>query len=448
MSRGRANPILPALCLIGFTAVCLVPAHSPAALPVDEALAEATRYRGWEVASFEVTGLDRHLADDLRDGLALNGKRGLLRTRRPPLFPGTLADDVKRARAFAAQNGFPWAEVRIAFRPDHKARKVGVTFELAPGPTVVIDSLSVSGVPDYVDAAAARGAPLSRGARFTESDLTRATFTLNEALAMEGHPRATVTPRVSLRDSTRAEIVLAAKPGPRCVFAGTRIAGAPDDLRGLVLRNAQPSDGEQYTPTALRRARRNVRELDLFRRVDVTVSEPRDGEVDLLVDLVPRKPRSIEVDLGYWTDDFLRAGTRWRHRNLLRGGRGVELKGSLSRFRRDGSFNVWWLSPFGPRTRLTTRLHYVMELEDGYDLNSAQAEVWASKRVGLGGELQAGVSVADVSLKVTTTDTDAFKAESGLLTSLHLRANMDHVDDLIDPTRGVSWSGRLEWSPP
>ena len=424
-------------------------AMTAVASDVPDPLAETPRYRGWDVVSFDVRGLEPTLADDLRIGLALNGRRTLFRTRRPPLFRRTLADDLQRARAFTARMGYPWARFRVVFVPDRKGGKVGVILEVAPGPAVVVEAVSVSGVPDHlVSDTVANGAPLAVGRRFTEPDLEEVLASLQASLAEGGYPKAVVTPNVTMRDSAHTSVAIEVRSGPRCVFGEIRQNGAPDDLVPLVMKNVGWASGRRYSPTTLREARRNLRELDLFRRIDVFVGEPGDGAVPLVVELVPRKPRTAEIDLGYWTDDFLRVGARWRHRNLLGGGRGTELKGTLSRFRRDSALSVWWPSLFGPRTRLTSRLYYAQEREEGYDLDNAQAELWGSKLMGRSGRLQAGVTVADVNLTVRTSDPLSFQAQSGLLTSLHLRANLDDVDDPINPTSGTSWSGGVEWSPP
>ncbi len=83
--RGAAMIAAAVLVVVGIFSVTpggAVPAEGDGADDVG-------RFRGWTVASFKVTGLDAALARDLSSGLVLNGKRGLLRTRRPPLFAAT-----------------------------------------------------------------------------------------------------------------------------------------------------------------------------------------------------------------------------------------------------------------------------------------------------------------------------------------------------------------------
>jgi outer membrane protein assembly factor BamA len=421
------------------------PVH--ARTPSRDAPVDVSRFRGWEVSSFAIDGPAPRISAVLRRGLALNGKRSLFLVKRPLLFRDVLADDLSRARIFMAQIGYPHAVIDVEFKPERKNRKVGVVFRIASGPAVTIEKLTINGQPSGFDSGQNIQSSLVEGRRFREADLNQAVTRLRDALAESGYPRATVDSRLSLIDSTHTTIDLDIEAGPRCRFDGTRVDGAPDDLRDLVLRNARPDEGVLYSPEWLRRARRNVRELDLFRRVDVRAGEPNPDTVDLMVGVVPRKMRSTDLDVGYWSDDFLRTSARWRHRNLFGRGRGAELKGALSRYRRDAGFNTWWLSLFGPRTRLSARLQYVLETEDGYDLRSHQAELWASKRMGRIGQFQTGLTVADVSVDVPPQNQDLFRATDGLLTILHLRLNNSNYNNPVDPTGGLSWSGRLEWAP-
>lgn len=436
--------------LVVMTALCLLLpfASARATLPLSDALTESTRYRGWDVSALSVTGLDKPLADSLRRGLALLPRRNLLRTRRAPLFAATLEADARRARIFLAQRGYPWARIAVDFAPARDKRRVEVTLIVTPGPPVLIDRLDVTDLPDGLSGPATRGAPLLEGGRFTEHDLERATTGLAEIVAAAGHPRATITPEVALRDSDRVQIDLHVEAGPRCRIGPARLTGASRDLLDLARRNVAFTEGRLYAPRHLSDARRNLRELDLFRRTDLSVDDPHDGVVDLLADLAPRKPRSTEIDVGWWTEDFLRVGARWRHRNLLRGGRGGEVRVAASRFRREGAASLWWPTLLGPRTRVTTRFQVVREYEDSYDLASEQTELWELKRIGDGGTLQGGVTVANVRYDAKSSDAGSFLAQDGLLTALHLRANLERVDDPIDPTRGLSGSARAEWSPP
>ena len=333
----------------------------------------------------------------------------------------------------------------MSFTPDREKRRVGVVLAVMPGPPTLISRLNVSGAPEDV---AATGAPLRSGARFVEADLERAVADLAAGVAAAGHPRASVEPTVTPTDSERVDVGLAVQPGPRCFIGEAHLEGAASDMIGLAHRSIAFTEGRLYAPRLLRDARRNLRELDLFRRVTLVTDEPRGDVVDLLGDLTPRKPRTLEIDLGYWSDDFLRVGARWRHRNLLRGGRGGEVRGVLSRFRREGATSLWWPALLGPRTRVTWRVEVLREDEDSYDLDSEQTELWALKRIGDGGTVQGGITVADVRYVTLSSDADVFLAQDGLLTALHLRAGLERVDDPIDPSSGLTLSLRTEWSPP
>jgi len=429
-----------------FFAAAFVLSSSWCAAATRDASGEAGRYKGWTVSSLEVRGLPQGMAGSLRRGLVLNGRKGVIRTRRALLFPRTVDEDLQRASIWLAQCGYPWADIAVEFRPDSAGRKVEVTLVVDPGPAVRIADFELRGVPEGVETGEA--VTLSPGLVLAEDDLARDVAALTGALASSGYPRPSVTPVVALLDSSRASVVLAVETGPLCRFGAAHLDGVAPDLERLVRKNLELPAGDLFAPKTLKRARTNLRELDLFRRIDVSAGELRDGVVDMIVAVQPYKARTLEIDVGYWTDDFLRAGVRWRHRNLFGGGRGAELRVFASEFRRDGTMSLWWPSLLGPRTRVIGRLHLSREFEDAYDLDSDQGELWASRRIVSGGWLQAGIAVADVRLNVRTSDPTAYAAQDGLLAAMRLRMSLDRIDNPIDPTSGTSWSAQVEWSPP
>ena len=331
-------------------------ADEPVAMPPDEALVEAASYRGRDVSSLVITGLPRQLGNDLRKGLALFGRRGLLRHQRAALFGDVLDADIRRARIFLAQRGFPWSEIGIVFEPRPDKKTVDLVFAIAPGPPVQVDALEIRGLPDPLSVGAPPELALKRGARFTEAALEASKTRLEDFVAGAGYPLTRIDTAVDLLDSLRAGVRFEIDSGPRCRFGDIRIDGPPADLERLAERSLPRLYGRLYAPEHLGDSRRNLQELDLFRRIDVGLGAPDDGRIDLVASLQTRKLRSAEFDLGYWSSDFLRVGALWRHRNLLGGGRGVEFRGDVSRFLVQGTFSAWWPALLGPRTRTTFRL--------------------------------------------------------------------------------------------
>ena len=128
---------------LGFAALALLPAR-PDAEP-----STWQRFKGLPVSSLKITGLGPELAKPLEEGLALAGRRRLLRTERPLFFAETLEKDVARSRLFLARHGHPHARVQADADATPDGKTVRVTLKIEPGPQVRVQRVQVSGLPAF-----------------------------------------------------------------------------------------------------------------------------------------------------------------------------------------------------------------------------------------------------------------------------------------------------------
>lgn len=409
--------------------------------------AEASRYKGWKTASVKVQGLETDLANDLVKGLALSGQFKLYRRVRPRFYPRLLEEDIQRARLFLARRGYPDAEVAARFLPEPKKERVGIRLEIKTGPAVHIARLEIAGLPPDWAADAQTPAGLQRGRIFSEPALSRATGTLEAALRDDGYAFAKVQSAVTRCDSQQVAIHLAVTPGARYQIAGVAVTGTRPDLAPLARRTMSVRIGERYSPELVERAQSNLRMLNLFRQIRISTIDVGQDSLEMRAELIDRRPRSLEAGVGYWSDEFLRAQLRWEHRNLLRGGRGVGVTASHSRFLQSANASTWWPALLGARTRTTLRIGFERQWEKSYELLSRELELGATYRISPWSQLRASVAVARVDVDVTTPEEAAFIELGGLLTVLSLRWSRDRVNDRLYPTRGtVAWTS-AEWAP-
>jgi outer membrane protein insertion porin family len=407
----------------------------------------AARYKGWTVTSLQVTGLDVGLAAELKKGLALAGQKRVIGTRRARLFTGTLQEDLKRTSLFLATHGYPYAQVDVACEPEMKGRNVRVILNVRPGTPVRADTVTVRQVPEALYAPAKSALTVGPGDILRDSEVERSRHLLQDLMQKAGYPFAQVSVRADRVDSGLVALHYEARPGQLCRFGEVIVSGVGDDQVPLVRKTIDVRAGDLYSPTTLQQARINLRTLNLFRQIRIDVQEAEPAVVDVHADLRPRYPRTSEVSFGYWTDDFFRIRARWQHRNLLRAGRGLEVRGAASRFRQEGGVSLWWPALFGSRTRFSNRLQLTRESEESYDLLNTELELAAVYYFSLLSSLRIGAALSDVDVEVETEQAGAFAERGGLLTIFSLRWNRDATDDRIYPTRGTVNSALLEWAP-
>ncbi len=419
--------LLLALCLQGATA---------------QAPPDPQDYKGWQIASFGVTGIAQDLVRPMTDGLALAAERGLLRKQRPTFFPQMLAQDLQRARLFLAQHGYPRAHIVPQLSPNPADRSLSVVFEIAPGPPVVVGEIVPVGVPaEIARQRPALTRPLEPGALFTDRRLSAAVDQVTSILQDGGHAHARVEPAVEYIDSTTVRVVLDAAAGPVFHFRETRVEGAPRDLERLSIRTADIRRGETYSPAALDRAVEQLRLLDLFRQIRVAAYESGAESLDVVLELAPREPRSVSFGIGYWTDDYLRVRTGWRHRNLLGRGRGLGVELRASRFLQSATLRYWHPLLVGRRTRGTVDLGYRHELEDNYTLGISRLEAGLTYQHSLTTRWRGSLALSYNELDVDPDALDAFQEPGGVQSDLTLAWLREDVDDRISPRWGsVLWA--------
>jgi outer membrane protein insertion porin family len=399
---------------------------------------------GLALTSFEIRGVPDAVSDALKSGLALEGEKSLL-GRKHPVFESALLDaDVRRAQLFLARQGYPWARVapRVEFRG--QGREVGVTLDVALGPTVQIDSVRVSGVPADLDKEIRRAVGPRAGTRFVDANVDAAAGAAALVLQDAGYAMATVEPRVEFIDSIRVRLRLVAHPGTLYVFGSTRIDGLPPDLVPLATRSVDIDRGARYSPESLDSARKNLQLLNLFRQIRVSAVPARAETLDVLAELSPREPRTIEARVGYFSEDQFRTRLSWEGRNTFGGGRGLKVMGSYSIYNQEARISTWWPTLFGPRTREELSFAGTSVNEDAFDQWQVglQATTWyrRSHRTTTSQSLQFGY--------VDSHFKDGSEPDLvGLMTILESTVSLDRTDDRLRPTRGWLTWGKGDWSP-
>jgi outer membrane protein assembly factor BamA len=231
-----------------------------------------------------------------------------------------------------------------------------------------------------------------------------------------------------------------------CFFGDVIVENVGGDLVGLARKTTGIRRGATYSHAALQEARENLRTLNLFQQTRLAIVDAAPDTVNVIADLVERRPTNIEASLRYWTDEQVQGAARWTHRNLFKGGRGATAGVSASPFLQRADGSTWWPALAGPNTALTATLRAERESEASYDTGSAGIILGLRYNRSFKTSTMAGVDVAYVEV----TDHAAgvpIAAQDGLLTALQFEANRRDTDDPITPTRGTSTGVRFEWAP-
>ncbi len=250
--------------------------------------------------------------------------------------------DVLRLRKFYHDQGYYNTQVdTLVERLDASA--VRVTFTIAEGQPIVIDSLSIAGL----DGVANRrdvmaGLRLHVGMPFDVNALAVELDTITARLRNSGYPNVELLRNYTVRtDSLKASIAITALPGPLAHIGQIRVHVVPVDSAhsqqigdDVVRELLGIHSGDLYSDEQLVAAQRKLYQLGAYRHVDVSpdsVQAQGDSIVALNVDLREDYMQQLDTKYGWGTLDCFRTGAQYTNKNFLHQARHFELAAQLSK---------------------------------------------------------------------------------------------------------------------
>jgi len=419
------------LAVAAVLAAVAAPAEPPA-VPDDVWL-----FRDRPVGTVRIEGLADDVASGLRDGLALAADEAVL-------YPSVLEADLRRARLFLARHGHGEPRVRVSVVPHWRGRKVDVTFVVESRP-VLVERLEFDGTPPGFERAERDLRRQLVGKAFTDRSADSAAATLRKELRENGWALAEVGAAVARTAGGGAGLKLRARPGNLYWWGDTVVQGVPDDLAGLAVRVADLERGRLYSSKDVERAEDNLRLLGLFGRLRLDAEPVAPDTLEMRIDVGQRKPRTVKTGLGYWTDEGIRGGAQWEHRNFFGGGRSFGAGGVASQYRQEGFVSARWPALIAPRVWTELRLSVKNATEENYDQLETGASLgnrwWFTTR----SSLFFGASTSRVQVNGRLPDFDGERDDFVFALPVDLR--YDGSDDVLRPARGRKLAVSAEWAP-
>jgi len=407
----------------------------------------STAYKGWTVQAVRIEGMaNEDLARDLKDGLALALRQGFLGRGRPTFYPQTLDEDIRRTRLFLARRGYPHATVGVRFEGNAKRETVVVVFDIRLGDPVIVSSVVIDGIDGELIEKTRDDVKVKKGEVFRDAHVNESTSRLLKTLRESGYAHAQVTSSIEWIDSTTVGVHLDVESNGLFYFGDVSVEGAPEDLVPLVKKTARIRSGRLYSPKTIDNAHKNLRVLDLFRQVRFVPKESAPDTLDVVVEVIMREPRTIDMLVSYFNDELLKVGARWTHRNLLKKGRGVQLAAQASKFLQEVRPSVWWPGLVLPRTRLVFALKARRENEASYEAVSYGGDISVRYAYSLETALRSGIEVEDITIDVKG-DTALTDLQDGLKTVLFAMFDHNAANDWIMPTEGRVLRSWVRWAP-
>jgi len=211
-------------------------------------------------------------------------------------------------------------------RPESRLPAVAVVYRITEGPPVEIENVELDwngavAEPDREQLKAKL--PIQAGQRFRSERYELAKQEARFLLADRGFPFAEIEGRAVVNlERNRADIFLEIESGPRCTFGTLSIDQPPTGTDEAVLRRAITfRAGEPWSAAKLEVSRRNLLQLNVYQSVIIERGPPPaedGGAVPVTLRLGIREPRSLQLGVGYGTEDRLRLQASLTWRNMFR----------------------------------------------------------------------------------------------------------------------------------
>ena len=281
--------------------------------------------------------------DQLRSKIALTGQGSMVGLRRTlgflpfvppvgahPFDPVEMGRDVVRLRHYYQRSGFPKADVDYQAKYLAKSDLVSVTYRIAEGPPLMVDSLSFEGMDTALTLPTGLERSWQEFARKQHREIQRAGEDERRALAdstvrwfrAHGYPfaNARVVARIDSA-ANRANLAVQVSPGARYRIGRIQVTGTKTIPEHEIVRQLSVHAGQWFDAQALEQARQQLTQMDIVRLASVDVPRDSAGDTSVVVRLhMAENPQYlIKGEGGYIASGGLTVQGTWTNRSWLGG---------------------------------------------------------------------------------------------------------------------------------
>ena len=318
-----------------------------------------------------------------------------------------------------------------------------VAISLVLGPLYHVRAVTIDG---ELPASAQNILPLKPGAPAVAANIVGAGAQLLAALGERGYAFAKVDPPIAYEDQVDSvlDVTFHVEVGPQVRIGEIRLEGLKSVHEKPVRRKLTLHTGEQYSSSAVERARHDLLAMGVFSAITVQVGTVVDdsGGVPIVFQFRERPGHAVTVNIAYSSDLGGSGGLTWTDRNLF--GNAQQLSVSASVLNVGGSATtglgydtgVKFIQPdfFRPDQSLQLAVGAVKQYLQAYDQTAVTNGATLTRKLNKNWAVNGGVSSAHEQIIQEGTTRDY------TLVALPLSVSYDSTDlssPLDDPRHGM-----------
>ncbi|MCB2191237.1 MAG: BamA/TamA family outer membrane protein [Deltaproteobacteria bacterium] len=251
--------------------------------------------------------------------------------------PFKVAGDVRRIKTLFHERGYFKAEVTATEERNEANKSLRLIFTAKQGPPTLVEKTTLIWEDEHArrlwDDDVKTLLNLKPGQRFVLSQYEETKRDIAKFFADHARPRNKVLGQVRVyTERDRAEILFKITPGPRYLFGDSQVKGNHSLGRKFILDEATYTRGQPFSPSALEETQRALLNTGFFSSVSLRplYKQAQDNQVPIQVEVRERDPHSIQLGLGWGTEDQFRVRIQQVNRNVLGWNETLSIEGKLS----------------------------------------------------------------------------------------------------------------------
>lgn len=260
-------------------------------------------------------------------------------------------------------------------------------------------------------------------------------------LAKKGYPYAKIIRRDALADqqTKTVSVTLHVDPGQPMCFGQTAITGNCSVKKAFFKKKIAWCTGSRFDPLKLLETQNALEESRLFRIVNITYPDHvADGcQIPMKIDVVEAKHRSVGAGVSISTQLGPGVEVEWENRNMRGMGETLRVEANILGRLQEGVLQYIMPDLLFRHQDLVFRADYTHEVTKGYKETAYSFSSLIQHRINPCTTLSYGAMVTE--LKNSGSDDNG----SFHLIKTPLTLRWHKTDNLLDPTRGGSFFGRI-----
>jgi outer membrane protein insertion porin family len=282
---------------------------------------------------------------DLRDVISTTQKGWLDFLKGTSIYdPDRMNLDRELLRQYYLKNGYADAQVTAANAElDRDGSGFFVTFAIEEGEQYDFGAVNIESSVAAIDATTFRGELTTKESdTYDASDIDKSVENLTIAVSERGFAFARVRPQAQADPVTRKiSLTYVIEEGPRVYVDRINISGNTRTKDYVIRREFKVAEGDAYNPLMVDQAKKRLKNLGLFKDVDVK-RRPGSAQdrVILDVEVIEQSTGELSFGAGYSTSEGVIGDVSITERNLMGNGQflRLQLSGSLERLQIQLSF--------------------------------------------------------------------------------------------------------------